>query len=204
MKAMIQTNLQKPAKQKRPTRQRKSDRLLHSNVSAEEIQCDYALAPFDRVAHDMDRKWGVDMLPELVAPETAAKYGSAMAKLNAAIDAQDPAMVAARAAVCIRGMQAMDAEATAAGKQPASEDVWVLAFQGKQVGLLKNGRAWQKVKDKHPDLEVITENDVILALEFYAQSKLGQMQAMIKADFPQAEVVSFKVKNERIEDELPF
>ena len=133
-------------KAKRPTRQRKADRMMHSGVTPEELQCDYALGPFDLTAYDMDRKWGVDMLVELVSPETAQKYGSAMAKLNAAIEAQDPAMVAAREAVCIKGMQVMDAEATAAGKEPASDDVWILAFQDKQVGLLKNGRSWQRVK----------------------------------------------------------
>jgi hypothetical protein len=45
---------------------------------------------------------------------------------------------------------------------------------------------------------------VILALEFYNQSKLGQMQAMAQANFPGAEVVRFKLKNESLEDEIPF
>jgi hypothetical protein len=189
---------------KRPTRQRKADRLIHPGRSAEEIQCDYALGPFDRMAIDMDQKWGVDMLVELVSPETAAKYGSAMAKLHAAIDAQDPAMVAARAAVCMRGMQAMDAEAIAAGKKPASDDVWILSFNNKQVGLLKNGRAWRAVQKAHPGLQLITENDVILALEAFEASKLGQMKAIIDGSFPQAEVTRFVVKTEELEDEIPF
>ena len=189
---------------KRPTRQRKADRLMHHGKSQDEIQCDYALGPFDRMAYDMDKKWGVDMLCELVSPETAAKYGSAMAKLNAAIDAQDPAMVAARAAVCMRGMQAMDAEATAAGKQPASDDVWILAFNGKQIGLLKNGRGWKAVHAAHPDLQLVTENDVILALEALEASKLGQMKAMIEGSFPEAEVTRFVVKKEELEDAIPF
>jgi hypothetical protein len=73
---------------KRPTRQRKSDRMLHSGVTQEEIQCDYALAPFDHMAHSLDLKWGVDRLVELVSPDMAERYGSAMAKLNAAIDAK--------------------------------------------------------------------------------------------------------------------
>jgi hypothetical protein len=191
-------------KPKRPTRQRKADRMIHAGISQEEIQCDYALGPFDRMAFDMDKKWGVDMLVELVSPETAQKYGSAMAKLNAAIEAKDSAMVAARAAVCMRGMQAMDAEATAAGKQPASDDVWILAFNGKQVGLLKNGRGWKAVHAAHPDLQLITENDVILALEAFEASKLGQMKAMIEGSFPQAEVTRFVVKKEELEDAIPF
>lgn len=189
---------------KKPTRQRKADRLIHSSLSQQEIQCDYALGPFDRIAHDMDKKWGVDVLPELVSPETAAKYGSAMAKLNAAIESQDSAMVAARAAVCMRGMQAMDAEATAAGKKPASDDVWILAFNGKQVGLLKDGRAWQRVQAEYPKLQLITQNDVILALEAMEASALGKMKAIIEGDFPQAEVVGFKFNKEEPEDEIPF
>jgi hypothetical protein len=189
---------------KKPTRKRKSDRLIHPNTRHEEIQCDFALAPFDRMAVEMDKKWGVDVLVELVSPETAAKYGSAMAKLNAAIEAHDPAMVAARAAVCMRGMQAMDAEATAAGKQPASDDVWILAFNGKQVGLLKDGRAWRQVQAKHPDLQLITENDVILALEAMEASSLGKMKQMIQDGFPQAEVTGFKFKKEGLEDAIPF
>lgn len=189
---------------KKPTRQRKSDRLLYPGISAEERLCDYALGPFDRMAFDMDKKWGVDVLVELVSPETAARYGSAMEKLNAAIEAHDPAMVAARAAVCMRGMQAMDAEAVAAGKQPASDDVWILAFNGKQVGLLKDGRAWQRVQAAHPDLQLITQNDVILALEAMEASALGKMKAMIEDGFPQAEVTGFKFKKEGLEDEIPF
>ena len=191
-------------KPKKPTRKFKADRMLHPAMSAEEIQCDYALGPFDRMAYDMDRKWGVDMLVELVSPETAAKYGSAMAKLNAAIEANDPAMVAARAAVCMRGMEAMDAEATQAGKQPASDDVWILAFNDRQVGLIKNGRGWQRVQAAHPDLQIITENDVILALEAMAATTLGKMREAIAEGFPQAEVTGFKFKNEGLEDELPF
>jgi hypothetical protein len=189
---------------KKPTRKRKADRLIHQGASPEEIQCDFAVAPFDRMAHDMDKKWGVDVLPELVSPETAARYGSAMSKLHAAIDAHDPQMTAARAAVCMRGMQAMDAEATAANKKPASDDVWILAFNGKEVGLLKDGRAWQRVQAAHPNLQLITENDVILALEAMEASTIGKMKAMIEQDFPQAEVIKFKFKSEELENELPF
>jgi len=98
----------------------------------------------------------------------------------------------------------MDAEATAAGKQPASDDVWILSFNGKQVGLLKNGRAWQRVQEQHPGLQLITENDVILALEAMEASTLGKMKQMIQDGFPQAEVTGFKFKKEGLEDAIPF
>ena len=80
----------------RPKRQKKADRLLHSGQSQNQVMCDFALAPLDRLAIEMDRKWGIDVLPELVSVEMAQKYGSAMAKLNAAMkeknDLNDQAM----------------------------------------------------------------------------------------------------------------
>ena len=83
----------------KPMRQRKDDRLMHSGATAAEIRCDLATGPFDRLCREMDRKWGQDRLPELVAPETAARWGMALANLNAAIASQDEAMVIAREAI---------------------------------------------------------------------------------------------------------
>lgn len=187
---------------KRPVRQRKSDRILHSGVTQEEIRCDYALAPFDHMAHQMDLKWGVDRLTELVPPEMAEKYGSAMAKLNAAIEAQDPEQVSLRAGVCIRGMQAMDLAATQSGAEPASEDVWLVQADGREFGLLRDARAWQRVQQKHPDLRLITEREMVLAIEIYQRSQTGQMVEAVKSSFPQADVI--KIADDNLEDELPF
>ena len=187
---------------KRPTRQRKSDRLLHSGVTQEEIQCDYALAPLDHLAFAMDKKWGVDRLVELVQPDMAERYGSAMAKLNAAIEAHDPAQVSLRAAVCMRGLQAMDQAATQAGAEPASREVWLVQADGREYGLLRDARAWQSVKEKHPDLRLLTEREMVLAIEMYLRSQTGQMVEAVKSSFPQADVI--KIPNNNLEDEIPF
>lgn len=61
----------RPAK---PKRQKKSDRLMYAGIRKEEMMCDMAIAPMDRLAEQMDTIWGVDRLPELVSPATAAKY----------------------------------------------------------------------------------------------------------------------------------
>lgn len=187
---------------KRPVRQRKADRLLQPGRSHEEIQCDYALGPFDRMAVEMDRKWGTDRLVELVTPEMAAKYGSAMAKLNDAIEANDPEQVSIRVGVCVRGMQAMDLAAAQAGAQPASDDVWLVQADGREVGLLRDGRAWRRVQEKHPGIQLITEREMILALEVYNRSLTGQMVEAVKSSFPKADVI--KIPNNNLEDEIPF
>lgn len=190
------------ARPKRPARQRKSDRLTHSGISQEEMMCDYALGPFDRTASDMDKKWGVDVLPELVPPEMAARYGSAIAKLNAAIEAQDPDEVTKRAAVCIRGMHAMDQAATQSGATPASQDVWLVQADGREFGLLRDARAWPAVQKKHPNVTLISEREMILAIEMYQQSLAGKLINQVKDSFPDADMI--KISNPNLEDEIPW
>jgi hypothetical protein len=187
---------------KRPVRQRKSDRILHSGVTQEEIRCDYALAPFDHMAVEMDRKWGVDRLTELVPVEMAEKYGSAMAKLNDAINAADPEQVTLRAGVCMRGMAAMDQAATQSGATPASRDVWLVQADGREFGLLRDARAWQSVQERHPNVRLISEREMVLAIEMYQRSLAGQMVQAVKDSFPKADVI--KIPNNNLEDEIPF
>lgn len=186
--------------QQRPRRKRMGDRMITPGASADEIRCDYALAPFDQLARDMDRRWGVDRLVELVPPEMAERYGSAMAKLNEAIDQGDPEQVKLRAGVCMRGLEAMDRAATESGAQAASDDVWLVEADGQQYGLMRDHRAWQRVEEKFPDLELISEREVVLAIAMYRRSHLGEMVEALRSSFPDAEVVKVKLPD----DPIPF
>ena len=47
----------KAQQSRRPVRQKKSDRLLHGDKQPDQIMSDFALAPLDRLAFGMDRKW---------------------------------------------------------------------------------------------------------------------------------------------------
>ena len=98
-------------------RKRKPDRLMNSeeigNVVAESVY--HALRPLDEMVHQMERRWGADRLVGLVSVETAAKFGSAKAKLDAAIDANDVEAVRKKAAVMIKAWKALSDEATALG-----------------------------------------------------------------------------------------
>jgi hypothetical protein len=164
--------------------------------------CDFALAPFDRMANEMDHKWGIDRLVELVPADVAAKYGSAMAKLNAAIDAQDPDEVATRASVCVRGMQAMDQIASQAHGEPPTAQVWVVEADGYTFGLMRDPRNWQRAQEAYPKLELITEREMVLALTMYRRSLAKEMIDAAKAAFPGAEVTA--IRDMELEDEIPF
>jgi len=79
----------------------------------------YALEPLDEIASEMEMKWGVGRLPRLVTPETSSKFGSAMAKLDKAIDADDNHLdVVKKAALMIRAWKALDKEAESMDAKP--------------------------------------------------------------------------------------
>lgn len=186
----------------RPHRHNKGDRLMHSGAKPEEVACDFALGPFDTAARNMERRWGINRLEGLVSPETAARYGSAIAKLNAAIDANDPADTAARAAVCIRGMAAMDAEATAAGHQPIPPQVQEIEVDGKLCAVLWDGNQWPVYAALRPGVRTYSPQEVANALAAY-----GQTVAAIKDAFPGAQVTAVRKPTPleaELDDLIPF
>ena len=179
-------------KMKRPQRQKSGDRMLAKHAREVEIRIDYAVAPLTKLTRDLDHFWGLDILAELVQPEMAEKFGMAVAKLNAAIEAQDVDEVVKWVGVCMRGSKAMHEAALASGAAPASDEAWLIQADDKQYALLRDGRAWQRFQDKHPDIEVVTERELILALRWYRESRVGRVMAEVKDHFPQAEVIDFK------------
>jgi hypothetical protein len=188
-----------PAKHAR--RQRRGDRLITPGASQQEVAVDHAVAPFDRLSLEMERKWGVDKLVEKVSPQTAAKFGSAMAKLNAAITADDPDEVAARAAVCIRGLQAMDREATEAGFQPVPDGYWIYNHDGEEMIFAQDNRDWRAIEARHPGVRIWSCREIALALQHYGESVVAAKDA-----FPAAKVVSIRRTDwkKELEDEIPW
>lgn len=186
----------------RPMRHKAHDRLTHHGASATEIQCDLATGPFDRVAREMDRTWGQDRLPDLVRPETAARWGTAMANLNAALDATDPQLVVARVNACLRGFTAMDAEARAAGHRPIKAEAWEIEVDGVTCAILRDDAAWPAFAAERPGVRVYSLREVSNALAAY-----GGMVAAVKEAFPGARVTAIRKPTPletELNDEVPF
>ena len=90
-----------------------------------QASADAILGPLDRVATDMERKWGIGRLETLVPEEWAYKFHSAADKLNLAIAGRDMSGIRERAEIMRRGWIKLDELATEAGHQPWVEpDVW--------------------------------------------------------------------------------
>lgn len=184
----------------RPTRQKKDDRILHRGATANEIKADLSLAPFDKAVREMDKRWGVDRLPELVSVESAAKWGKAVAGLNGAIDAQDPDKVKFWVEVCLRGLTAMDAEAVALGRPVSDPMIWEHEFEGTVYGIIEDGREWPAAYAKRPGIAIHTMREVAVALHAHRN---GLVDA-IKLSFPGAEVKAVRRPQADLEDDFDF
>ena len=183
----------------RPKRDKRSDRLLNPGSSPTEIKVDFCLGPFDAMARQMDLKWGVDRLPDLISPHLAERWGITMANLNAAIEAgysampdeadQTRANVIACVEACLRGFKAMDEYAEANNKPKA--DPTVIEFQrqdGSKFGIMPDAAYWPKIKESRPDLVLYSLQEVANALESYGC--LSDFAVETKKAFPSAEVIT--------------
>jgi hypothetical protein len=184
----------------RPTRQKKDDRILHKGATANEIRADLSLAPFDKAVREMDKRWGIDRLPELVSVESAAKWGKAVAGLNGAIDAQDPDKVKFWVEVCLRGLAAMDAEAVSLGRPVSDPMIWEHEYEGVIYGIIEDGREWPAAYAKRPGIAIHTMREVAVALHAHRN---GLVDA-VKLAFPGAEVKAVRRPKADLEDDFDF
>lgn len=186
----------------RPQRHHKGDRLMHSGATAAEIACDFALGPFDTAARAMERKWGINRLEGLVSPAMAAKYGAALAHMNACIGSDNPTDTASAAANCIKGLAAMDAEATTAGHQPITPEAWEFDVDGKTCAVLRDDSAWPAYAAQRPGVRIYSLREVANALAAY-----GQTVAAVKDAFPGATISATRKPTPleiELQDEVPF
>tara|TARA_R110000868_G_scaffold6894_3_gene38273 strand:- start:1186 stop:1632 length:447 start_codon:yes stop_codon:yes gene_type:complete len=147
---------------------------------------------------EIEGKWGVGRLVRLVTPDMAARFGSAKDKLNDAIRANDGEAVANRAAVLIRGWQALDKAATEAGCE---------ALPLRTVAVKHNGRAYviawdgadihKAAKQSRTPENVVSVHELLVAYEALRNRIDGVKQA-----FPGAEVVRARLSPDG--DALPF
>lgn len=188
----------------RPQRKKRGDRLLDAGAARDEIACDYACAPLDQTARVMDRKWGIDRLPELVSAATAERYGHAIADLSAALESKDPASVVATAQNCIKGLHVMDREAEDAGQPKASAEYWEYDIEGFVFAVMKDEAHWMACQEARPDLRFFTMREIGVALK--ALRIDNPIFAEVKKHFPQAQIDSIaeRAKPQTYDDPIPF
>lgn len=145
-----------------------------------------AIKPVDRVAADMERKWGASRLPFLVSPDLAGKFGSARDKWHAAVRAGDPELVRAKGEVVVRGWQALDAAATAAGHEPMPAQVWSATHEGRRYAVCARTEDAHKVAvELGSGITVLSLSELLMGWQMLAERRMVEAA---KAVFPGATV----------------
>ena len=160
----------------------------------------HALRPLDAVAVEMERRWGVDRLVELVAPETAARFGKVKARLDSAIDENDPEQVAKWAAMMIKGWNALSSEAEAAGAAEVGKGLRIIRHDdGRAFGIAGDqATATAAVRSgDYPNVSIWSLDEVVRVLA----SEEMRLANSVKDTFPGATVV----RAGRVpEDDIPW
>lgn len=132
----------------------------------------------------------------LVSVDTAAKFGSAKAKLDQAIHAGDVQGVQKKAKVMMRAWKALSDEAAAAGHKGIDPKVWTAtAEDGTPYAIVEGSAEAWKVTPELEGVRVFSVDEVarLLHTQF---SLIGS----VKDTFPDATVKS----TEPLDDEVPF
>ena len=159
-----------------------------------------AIKPLDKAAHRAELTWGADRLPSLVEPATAAKFGSAKAKLDQAIINNDEDEVIRRASVLIRGYERMNEEAKENGYSPLKPSIWShTTTEGFKFAVAQGNADAIKAIRTDPALEGVA----VYSLDEIGRILENQSLALvnsIKNVFPDSKVTTFEPLN----DEVPF
>ena len=115
---------------------RKPDRITNPQAVGSEVdEAIYrALRSVDQVANDMEMKWGIDRIEQLVTPDMGMQFGIAKAQLDQAIDERNPQLVAQKGAAMIRGWKALDKAAEEAGHFIISQQVEAGSWRHPETG----------------------------------------------------------------------
>lgn len=131
-----------------------------------QASADAILGPLDRVATDMERKWGIGRLETLVPEEWAYKFHSAADKLNLAIAGRDMNGIRERAEIMRRGWIKLDELATEAGHQPWVEaDVWEVRSPKGRVYSITRREVDESNRKSEGDVRYLTMAEVARVLD---------------------------------------
>ena len=173
-------------------------------IEADAGAIDAVLARLDAEVVEIEGRWGVDRLPKLVPVEMAAKFGSARAKLHGAIESCDLNAVVQRAAIMLRGWQALDAWASDAVNLDVEREEGVFGYRHgakPYTIVVAPSKAHREASRASDPALVVTVAELLTCWE--ARMDGGPADA-VKAAFPGASVTAIRQKSDVLDDEIPF
>jgi hypothetical protein len=167
------------------------DQLDQQQLRAQQKLVDTILAPLNRVATELEEKWGLDRLPSLVDEELAARFASAAQKLEEAVASKDQERIKERAEIMRRGWLKLDEAAETAGHESYKQlDVWEGRRPDGKTFLVAKDQATAVAANRDKGLGVWTLDEIGRLLEHFDKGGLTQA---LKEEFG-GELVSINAK----------
>jgi len=158
-----------------------------------------ALKPLDRLAREMELKWGAGRLPGLVDAELAHKFGSAKDKLNEAIQCNNPDMLLRRVEVMLRGWQKLDDVAMANGADKLPLSMLGYTHGGRSYVVVMEPQDYDMARQAAPaGATVVAMAELIESYKIVAGRITGVLEA-----FPGAQIKGARAPS-KLDDDIPF
>ena len=190
---------------KTPAPDRGISREMAASYSREYAKVQSALVDYDRVASEIERKWGIDRLPELVNAELRERFWEAVHRLNVAIDKNDPEEVRRHADAAARGWYALDRAASAAGALPPSGEGWDARIDETRILRVCRTIADACVSQRErPDVVAVSVEEIARLWKVWDERDIV---ATAKQLFPGSEILEAREKSGgkgALNDEIPF
>jgi len=160
-----------------------------------------AVDHLDAVAAEMEIKWGVGRLPELVAPSLADKFYQQQSILDAHIEAKNAQAVTEAAGAMVRAWQALDSAAQISGALPIFQTQW--------QGTTPAGQKIRLVRQAESSLNMLEDDELMLTFDevLLLVDKMPDLLRKVKAAFPST-ITRITDKSEEMDwergDEIPF
>lgn len=162
----------------------------------------------DILAHEMDKKWGVDRLRLLVSPDLQARFDTQRWKLNEAIEKADSAQIQVESQRTVNAYRALDRAATESGADMLDPKMLEIhQGDGKVLCVVETHIDASRVKNDGRAKVVVSLVEIVALLEHYRAA------VDVLAAFPGARVTSTRRLDDPVEgikwqglidDEIPF
>ena len=162
----------------------------------------------DILAHEMDKKWGVDRLRLLVGPDLQARFDTQRWKLNEAIEKASSEQIQLESQRTVNAYRALDKAATENGADMLDPKMLEIhQGDGKVLCVVQTHIDASRVKNDGRAKVVVSLVEIVALLEHY------QAAVDVLAAFPGARVTSTRRLDDPVEgikwqglidDEIPF
>ena len=149
----------------------------------------------DKLAIDMERKWGVDRLRLLVGQELRNKFDNQRLKFNHALNHGDLEEVKLQTKRMANAWHALDRAAAEAGEEPISTDVWEYTLaDGSVLAVVRDDEAVRHLKAEGRHVMVYGLAEIAMLINGY-----GEALQAVKKEFPGAQVTKVTRPDDPVE-----